>query len=339
VIATTERPTDVRPRITLQRLPRPDYARHPAYGLLFGRPRVSTRIQAFQRLWPFLREQFAPARRQPPRPHLPFETTGEETLYERMSRDGAVGVRLNVDEIAALREYIRPFIDQLRQRKALIPPEKRVFKDMFLSLSAETAPQFIRCLRGALEQHGVLSAASRYLGVGVDMRDVVRLQVTDAHDGPWHDHFGDVGLQDPATTYMHIDSENRFLKCMLYFNEVTQQNGPFAYVLGTNNVEMSRFEYMVRKANDRSRLDKCDAATRELFSALPKCLQLKSEFGNDLLDSSPEAAALIAGEHEFTSEDGHLIVFDNNGVHRGRRVVEGERHGMQIQLRPIASQG
>jgi hypothetical protein len=204
---------------------------------------------------------------------------------------------------------------------------------MMARISIKNAPEFIECLRAALEEQGVLAAASDYIGVRVALREVVKLQVTDADDAPWRPHFADVGLPDPATTYMHVDSEPRFVKCMLYLNELTLDNGPFSYVLGTNHVRMSRFEYMVRKANDRSGLDRCDAATRELFAALPRSLQLKSEFGNDLFDASPDAAALLAHEYAFTSQDGRLIFFDNTGVHRGRHVVTGERHAVQIQLR------
>lgn len=324
-------------RLPLRKLPNPDYAHHPAYGLLFGRPKLSTRIRALRRLWPSLREQIVMVGQHKRRPRPAFETGAEgEVLCERVLRDGAVAVRLNADDLAVLREHMQPLIARLRQRKAAIPREKRVFKDMIMPVSAETAPAFIEYLGATLERHGVLAAASRYLGSSIVMRDAVKLQLTDADDAPWRGHFADVGLRDPETTYMHIDSEPRFLKCMLYLNEVTLQNGPFAYVIGSNNLDVGRIEYIVRKANDRSRLDKCDVATRQLFAALPRWFQMKSEFGNDLLDASPDAAALIAHEHPFTSEDGDLILFDNNGIHRGRKVIQGERHAVQIQLRSSA---
>ena len=318
------------------RLPRPDYARHPAYGQLFGRPLLRVRVQALQTLWPALREQFAVVRAWAPE-RTTAAAAGGGTLHDRLSRDGAVAIRLDDDEIAELRARIRPSIEEARRRKAEIPARDRVFKHMVFVVSVKTHPEFIESLRGVIERHGVIEAASSYLGAHVNMRDAVKLQITDPDDHPWHDHFGDAGLRDPATTYMHIDSGPRLLKGMLYFNEVTRENGPFSYVLGTNNMRMGRFEYMVRKANDHSGLDRCDPRMRQLFSALPKFMQLKSEFGNDLLDSSPEAAALLAREHQFTSRDGDLIVFDNNGVHRGMKVRTGERHAMQIQFRPVTA--
>jgi ectoine hydroxylase-related dioxygenase (phytanoyl-CoA dioxygenase family) len=335
MVAIAERLTHVAWPRRYERLPRPDYARHPAYGQLFGRQPLSLRLQAVQKLWPSLKEQFAIVRATAPaRKGRPAQAG---TLHERMSRNGAVALSLNAEEMLELRHLMGPAIEQVRLRKAAIQARDRAFKDMVLRLSLKTHPEVIRSLRAALERHGVVDAASAYLGVPVVMREVVRLQITDANDQPWHAHFEDIALRDPATTYMHIDSEPRFVKGMLYLNEVTQDNGPFSYVLGTNNVRMSRFEYMVRKANDVSGLDKCDPAMRRLFSALPRALQLKSEFGNDLLDSSPQAAALLAREHPFTSSDGDLIVFDNNGVHRGKRVVSGERHAVQIQFRPLTA--
>ena len=327
----TEIPRITQP-IALRRLPDPDYVHHPAYGLLFGRPKASARIRALARLWPFLRAQIPLAGQRNPSPRGTSGRGGP--LYERVLRDGAVSVRLTVDEITTLRELVRPLIRTLQEKKAGVAPETRVFKDMILPLSTKNAPEFINSLRAALDRHGVLTAASDYLGAPVVMRDSLKLQITDRDDAPWHSHFSDVGLPDPATSYMHIDSEVRFMKGMLYLNEVTPSNGPFAYVLGSHAVRLSAFEYMVRKANDKSGLDLCDAATRELFWALPRFLRKKSEFGNDLLDASPEAAALIAHEHRFTTEDGHFVLFDNNGAHRGMHVVEGERHAVQIQLRP-----
>lgn len=333
MVAIADRLREAHPGIVDETLPRPDYAHHPAYGQHFGSPTLTARLQALRKLAPAMREQFLVAWRLKDLPRLDLSTGN--TLVERLSRDGAIAVQFDGREIAALRHHVRPYIAQLQERKASVPQRDRVFKDMILPISVKTNPDFIRCLRETLESHGVIDAASRYLGRRAVMREVVRLQITDADDRPWHTHFGDVGVPDPATTYMHVDSEPRFMKGMLYFNEVTRENGPFSYVLGTNHVRMSRFEYMVRKANDRSGLDRCDPDTRRLFNALPRRLQMKSEFGNDLLDGSPEAAVLLSREHQFTSEDGHLIVFDNNGIHRGLKVVAGERHAMQIQLRPL----
>ena len=333
MVAIADRLSEAHPGIVDETLPRPDYAHHPAYGQHFGSPTLPTRLRALRKLGPALREQIPVAWRLKALPRLDLSTGS--TLLERLSRDGAVAVRFEDHEIATLRDHVRPYIAQLQERKTSVPQRDRVFKDMILPISVKTNRDFIRSLRETLEHHGVIDAASRYLGRRAVMREVVRLQITDADDRPWHPHFGDIGLPDPSTTYMHVDSEPRFMKGMLYFNQVTRDNGPFSYVLGTNHVNMSRFEYMVRKANDRSGLDRCDPETRRLFNALPRFLQLKSEFGNDLLDDSPEAEVLRTREHAFTSEDGHLVVFDNNGIHRGLKVVAGERHAMQIQLRPL----
>jgi hypothetical protein len=47
----------------------------------------------------------------------------------------------------------------------------------------------------------------------------------------------------------------------------------------------------------------------------------------------PEVAALLASEHFFTSDEGNLILFDNNGIHRGGMVLEGKRIILQVPLR------
>ena len=141
-----------------------------------------------------------------PRPRI--GAGDDATLYERLAGDGPVGVRFDAGEIGALREHMRPFIGELRQRKAGTPPERRVFKDMFLPVSAETAPEFIRCLRTALERHGVLAAAGRYLGARVVMREVVDYRLV-RRDAPANEGVVDWLLACPHKGYfVSVESES-----------------------------------------------------------------------------------------------------------------------------------
>jgi hypothetical protein len=119
---------------------------------------------------------------------------------------------------------------------------------------------------------------------------------------------------------------------MIYLNQVNEKNGAFSYVLGSNNFKISFWERVISSTNSLSDLYKCSYSERELFGALPKAFQKKAEFGNDLLDSSPESALLMKMEHQFTSEDGDLILFDNEGIHRGGLVRKGERQVIELQL-------
>jgi hypothetical protein len=127
---------------------------------------------------------------------------------------------------------------------------------------------------------------------------------------------------------MHMDTSHDMVKCMIYLGEVDEAKGPFCYVVGSQRLRAG----LVRRAVDRSGLSGYGRATRELFMALPAVLQKKCTFGSDVIDGSPESAALLAAEYHFTSADGNMALFDNHGVHRGAIVREGERRVLIANL-------
>jgi hypothetical protein len=252
-------------------------------------------------------------------------------LGRAMARQGAVAVRLSAEEIENIRRHAARHVAALDARRAQVPPgQPRSWAEISQAVPRKDGAELYASVRSVLKRHGIFDAAEHYVGQPLKMR-AIEVQINDPADAHWREHFADAGVPDPATAYMHIDSVRR-VKCMIYVTDVTDRNGPFRYVLGTNTIKIGRFEDMVRKANDLSRLDRCDRHTRELFWALPRALQKKSEFGNDLDDSAPETAALLASEHSFTSADGHLILFDNNGIHRGGMVLDGKRIVLQVPL-------
>jgi hypothetical protein len=329
---TLVREKTVEKAATITRIPAIEYATHPAYGKLFGRPSLSTRVAALRRLLPILWEQ-AVRRYKYRHSFQPAIVTGQSALAGEMIRNGAVAVHLTSEEMARIFGGAAPFVAALEARRAQTPVgQARTWKDTSLPIAKDEAEQLYKDVRSALKKRGILGAAATYVGHAVKIKNI-DLQINDPADAHWRNHFSDAGLPDPSTAYMHVDSVRR-VKCMIYLTEVTERTGPFSYVLGTNAIRLRFLEDIVRKANDISRLDRCDRKTRELFSALPKGLQKKSEFGNDLHDSMPEVAALLASEHFFTSDEGNLILFDNNGVHRGGMVLEGKRIILQVPLGP-----
>ena len=318
----------------LRKIPEPDYIIHPAYGKLFGKPKLSARIEALKRFLPyFFRIVTAPRIRRHLPPHSPITVNGTDhfPLLQGLLFDGVIAVRLSADQITKISQGVSIYSTVLEARRAQIPAGKRAHQDNVLGIPQKEAPELYACLYEVLVSHDILTMASRYLGLPVRIRGVF-LQINDANDTFWRNHFSDIGLPDPATAYMHVDSSIGWMKCLIYLSHVNESNGPFSYVIGSNNLKAGLTDYIVRKANDKSRLDKCDRRTREVFWALPKVLRKKAEFGNDLLDLTPEVSSLIARERQFTSEDGNLIFFDNDGIHRGGMILEGKRHILQIQL-------
>jgi hypothetical protein len=115
---------------------------------------------------------------------------------------------------------------------------------------------------------------------------------------------------------------------------VGPKQGPFRYVMGSHRHRRSLAERVLRSAVDYAGLSARSPAARARFRALPRWLQRKADFGTDLAPGSREAEALLAREHVFTTPgDGHLIVFDNDGIHRGALIESGRRRMLQIQLR------
>jgi hypothetical protein len=356
------------PAISIRRLPEPPYGDHPAYGQAFGSPSLATRAKAIRTLLPWMGlvaikralnfdrlpvlpdydgpmaggigRRIAALPRYAPLIARGFaknvvralsrqDQTGGGPRLQAIRRDGAVAVTFADGDMAAIRkELSEPLAALYKKRDAL---RKRTFEGNQSWLNRKEAPGLYALLDDVLTRNGVYADASSYLGRPVTMTHLT-VQVNDAKDGFHHNKFADIGIPDPATNYMHVDTTDEILKFMIYLNEVRDTTGPFAYVMGSARLQIGWFEGIVRRAVDRSGLSGYSVPTRELFMALPKPLRRKCTFGSDLIDGSPEAEALIAAEHRFTSADGDAILFDNLGIHRGALVTEGERQMMVVTL-------
>jgi hypothetical protein len=241
---------------------------------------------------------------------------------ETLRADGITVLALGDDDMKALRQVLETPVDALRQRRDESGP--RTFEGNQGWLNEDVAPGAHEILTTVLERRGVLDIAGAYLGRPVSIRQTL-LQINDPGDDFNRRKFADVGLPDPSTNYMHVDTANGTLKCAVYLSDVSDDNGPFGYVRGSNRLRVGYLEGLVRRATDRAGLSGYDPQTRRAFSALPPMLRHKCTFGSDLLDGSREADELVAAEYRFTSADGNLAIFDNLGIHRGALVVEGER--------------
>jgi hypothetical protein len=249
-------------------------------------------------------------------------TDAARRALETLRADGITVLPVGENDMKTLREALHAPVDALRQRRDDAGP--RTFEGNQGWLNEETAPGAHEILTSVLERHGVLDIAGAYLGRPVSVRQTL-LQINDPGDDFNRRKFADVGLPDPATNYMHVDTAHGTLKCVVYLSDVSDDNGPFGYVRGSNRLRVGYFEGLVRRATDRAGLSGYDPQTRASFSALPAMLRYKCTFGSDLLDGSQEADELVAAEYRLTSADGQLAIFDNLGIHRGALVVEGER--------------
>ena len=122
---------------------------------------------------------------------------------------------------------------------------------------------------------------------------------------------------------MHIDSALwPPLKVLIYINQVTKDQGPFRYVVGSHRIA-TEFELMVRKTNDKTGIH------NEQFMALPPQFRMYTEFGDALEPHNEGAAALLQKEVAYCDGTSDLVMFDFNGVHRGGFVRQGHRYILQ----------
>jgi hypothetical protein len=338
------------------RIPDPDYDKHPAYGGLFGQPKLKDRLAALTELLPHFAAYAAWDVLDRLRRAAPFQASAPSQVFNALSRDGVTPLRLTAAEMAAIREAVAPLIARLRAKldnplgadvaspaevahgtarpgstlSALHKQLNPRSTENELFIHEEDAPALFEALRTALRNQGALAAASRYQGRSLDV-SYLKLLINRAEDGWWRSPFADVGLGNPAAVSMHVD-HLWTTKAILYLTPVAEDNGPFCYCLGSNHVRIGWLEGAARRANDRVDLSSCTPERRRLFHALPKRFRRKAKFGNDLETNHPELARLLAAERRFTSADGDVILFDDRGIHRGGMVEKGERHMLQIRF-------
>lgn len=319
----------------LERIPRVDYATHPAYGTCFGKPSLWLRVRALKIFLPeFLKQaRKTLASRRRVISSVTFENSmlAHFPLLKSLADEGIVGINLNDEEVECIRAYVDPVIQSLANHKSCVPLKERKFSDKVRLVSQKKFVTFYQELTRILEHYNVISTAAIYRGRPLAVTAVF-VHISDPDDTDWRNRFTDIGLPDPKSVYMHFDSRIQRMKCLLYLTPVSKDNGPFCHVRGSNRLNASFLEYVARKANDKSGLDHWDPETRKIFSALPKIFQHKSEFGNDVSDSDPDVIAMLASEREYTSDMANLLLFDTDSLHRGGMMKSGKRIMLQIEL-------
>lgn len=135
--------------------------------------------------------------------------------------------------------------------------------------------------------------------------------------------------------YLHLDSPVGFMKIIVYrSDDVTASKGAFRFYPGSHAV-LTSLERCIRKANDKSGFELVNDDARASFMALPPEFRFKANFGNDLLDGDA-MDRLAAREHVCDSSEGNMLLFDNNGLHRGAMFEDptGRREILQMVLVP-----
>lgn len=144
------------------------------------------------------------------------------------------------------------------------------------------------------------------------------------------------------TNYIHFDADPNVSKMMIYLSDVTDNDGPFKYVRGSNLQQISLFlkymHYALEQINNPIFSKKDDLFCRGLFTnrkdllmKLPNILIGATHFGDDLLEGSPLFNYIVENLISFESKKGMCILFDGfSGLHVGANPLQGERLAIQV---------
>ena len=310
----------------MDRLPDIDYASHPAYQL---RPDPERGRQAAEQLQPLIERMIeAEAYRAA---HFGYRYGSSSEDGRTLVDQGALPFQLGAAASQDLIEKATPAVAAARARMAAVQAEgKRPnFSDrMVMATSEAHAP-----LRAAVEQamrdiNAFELTASFFSAPAAKLENVAVLVSTPEDKESLLRHEGDA-----AGAGMHVDSSGKCLiKAVLYLSDVDAGCGPFSLVPGSHRWNPGSPDRIRRRAFDRSDLKGRASASRRVFLALPKELQVKAEFGADLLPEWDETRELLAGEQVFLGGPGVGTLFDPEAVHRGGLAASGERRAILVTL-------
>ena len=114
--------------------------------------------------------------------------------------------------------------------------------------------------------------------------------------------------------------------------DVTDDNGPFTFAVGSHRLHNPLLIDRIEETNDQSGACATDPASRLDFAALPAVLRRKCAFGNDVLPGTEIVERVVPSEWSITAPQGHIVVFDTKGFHRGGMVRKGERRVLTMVL-------
>jgi hypothetical protein len=310
----------------IRHLPRPDYLSHPRMAREAQNVTDATRIEAVER--------FAPAFQKAWRDWI---TLGQPDFSARIpepgdaalaavQRDGVAVVKVDPGLKAQILQAVGGELARIQARVAALEGKPR-FSDMNTELTRAAWPEVYALMDEAFARLQVLEIGSAYAGRPLRVKRLYAQINTAEETALRYGPIDDQGLPARKSDYWHIDSDIfPSFKALFYLNEVGPHQGPFRYVPGSHR-NLDSFETVTRKVNDGLKLSAAQ------FLSLPDPLRLHALFGPYMTGDEPEARALLEQEMVCIG-DGDLILFDNNGVHRGGFVREGSRQLMQILFEP-----
>lgn len=247
-----------------------------------------------------------------------FDLTGDvspetvQSIVEAVKCDGFAFVRgfLTPDEVTSIRGEVKEVwnrVDGKGMRRSLYPVNMvrtGLYRKLFTIGSVMNRIQPRRLVDGFFAEPWLVS-------------DLLSIETEPSADPITHWHAD-------ATAAGMSDSKDFRLKYHCYLNDVTSENGAFAYVAGTHNlmVALRRAEDDAKTAPRRlcawseSLADYEESPSRLTVEQRDLIAEMKSHIESDY-DSD--------GFYDLEGPAGSAVIFDERGIHRGGTVVRGHR--------------
>ena len=306
--------------------PNPDYFNHPKLAPSAPAADKAARLEALKTFLPAFDKALA-GWMDAGRPD--FEARiglGDEALRQVQARGFAL---LSVERNAKAGILAEVARDVQELEAGLQTIGKPKFRDMNRALERSDYPRLYELVQQAYEELGVFEIASAYMRRPMRIKKLF-VQLNNARETAIrYGEIDEAGLPALKTNYWHIDSDIwPSIKAIMYLNEVGLDQGPLRYVAGSHR-DADAFEMVVRKTNDTLHLPTSQ------FLALPDELRMHALFGPYLTGEEPEVPGLLEREVAVFGEGSDLILFDNNGVHRGGFVRSGSRQIIQTLFEAV----
>jgi len=253
-------------------------------------------------------------------------------LYERLDSEGAASLTLPSDITDKIKHLLRKDIEELkRQKDRKTRPSKYDSYDRMKILSDRT--EIVDLIKKAFKTCGVVEKASKYNRNQTDLDvQTVALHYAKPSDTHHNQTLSDID-RDVLTKSFHMDPKWNVIKAIVYLDEVTDDNGPFTVIPGSNRWHYNEFERVIAAGNSVGNyLSSPDH--RYVMSCFPEHMTKNVIMGNYFDDGSPQSNLLLSKMHQYTSDQGDCIIFDPaHTIHRGGLCTGSDRVNLQVIMR------
>jgi ectoine hydroxylase-related dioxygenase (phytanoyl-CoA dioxygenase family) len=254
-----------------------------------------------------------------------FKKFSKNSIADSMNKFGISVVKIPDQDFLDLEKISKPHFDSLLQKRSNKTSNNRDFEDSRIYANRVSSPKLFTIIEDIFEKNGIMRGASSQLGRDVKLIDI-NPQINDKSDNFWSEIFKDKeNLKFPETAYFHRDASGGDLKAIIYLTDVSNDNGPFTFSIGSHKISISKIDDWICETNDSSGFSSTEKNKRFEFSQLPEFLRQKGSFGNDLDPNSNFTKSILESSWKITASKGSIVLFDTKGAHRGGMVVNGQR--------------